>query len=225
MSSRKYESVTGKESFESLFDKYNKYKNISPKQSSSSLYKPPITKAEKGATLPDFINMVAEIVSKTLKKHNAIFIPDEGGIIKDPHATLEHPTILYKVVERKPVFELKPRPTEEIIENEHDEISRRFGMIYSQRQACTLQFDIVASDYLDANAVMNTFEEAMFTYTGYFKSKGVFEMYFERHLTDKNLDNYRQDLSVRSLQYHVEILKLITVFDSTIDDITVNSEL
>ena len=94
-------------------------------------------------------------------------------------------------------------------------------MIFGYRQKCILQFDIVASDCATANEVMNTFEEAMFTYTGFFKSKGINEMHFLKHFTDENLNNYRQDLSVRSLQYYVEIQKLITVFDSTIDDIDV----
>ena len=34
---------------------------------------------------------------KALKKHNAVFVPDEGKVIKDPHNTLEQPSILYKV--------------------------------------------------------------------------------------------------------------------------------
>lgn len=212
-------NVTGRESFETLFARHEKRLKEKTDQKKQVT---PIAKSEKGADLCDFISMVAKVMSKVLKKHNAVFVPDEGGVIKDPHNTLEQPTILYKVVERVPTFELKPRPTEEVIEDDSEEINRRYGTIYTQKQTCTIQFDVVASDYISANAVMNTFEETMFSYTGYFKSQGISEMYFKRHFTDKNLDNYRQDLSVRSLQYTVQIQKIITVFDSTIDDITVS---
>lgn len=181
----------------------------------------PILKAEKGADLDDFISDLAMILSRTLRKHNAVFVPDEGGIIKDPHNQLEETKILYKVIERVPLKELKPRPMEEIIEDENNSINKRTGMIYGQRQRCILQFDIVACDYVSANKVMKIFEETMFTYTGFFKSKGVYEMHFLKHFSDINYDTYRQDLSVRSLQYYIEIQKLITVFDTTIDNIDV----
>ncbi len=216
-----FNNVTGQETFETLLARRNKMiQDAKPTKKFENRNQINITKAEKGADLNDFISMIAKVMSKALKKHNAVFIPDEGGIIKDPHKTLEQPTILYKIVERKPTLELKPRPTEEVVEDNDSDTNRRFGTIYTQKQSCVVQFDVVASDYISANSVMNTFEEAMFTYTGYFKSQGVAEMYFLKHFTDKNLDNYRQDLSVRSLQYHVQIQKIITVFDTTIDDVT-----
>ena len=68
---------------------------------------------------------------------------------------------------------------------------------------------------------MNTLEDTIFTYSGYFKSKGVAEIVFKRHFTDRNYDRYRQWLSVRSLQYDIEIEKLTTVFDTTIESISI----
>jgi hypothetical protein len=176
-------------------------------------------KAEKNATMEDFISMVAMITSKALKKHNVVFIPDEGAIISDPQKKLEKTTILYQVISRVPHMELKARPLETIIEDIDDEGNRRFGQNWSQRQDCVIQFDVVACDYATANEVMSTFEDTIFTYTGYFKSKGVAELYFKKYYTDKNLDKYRQWLSVRSIQYNLIIEKLVTVFDTTIKDI------
>lgn len=211
-----FKNINGNESFEELLSRHERMQKDFFQRAIS-----PVLKADKGADLDDFIGMIAMIVSKALKKHNAVFVPDEGKVIKDPHNTLEQPSILYKVIERIPLKELKPRPMEEVTEDKDDETNRRHGMIFGYRQKCILQFDIVASDCATANEVMNTFEEAMCTYTGFFKSKGVNEMHFLKHFTDENLNNYRQDLSVRSLQYYVEIQKLITVFDSTIDDIDI----
>lgn len=200
--------------FEELLSKNERIKNTPLAKINT-----PILKADSGCTLDQFISIISMILRKTLKKHNTVFVPDEGGIIKDPHKKLEETKILYKIIERKPVKELKPRPMEEIVEDAEDNINKRYGMIYGQRQQCILQFDVVACDYQTANKVMNIFEDTIFTYTGFFKEKGINEIYFLRHFTDQNLDSYRQELSVRSLQYYVEIQKLITVFESTIDNI------
>lgn len=178
-------------------------------------------KAERNATLDEFVSMLSMVLSRVFKNQNVIFIPDEGAVLEDPQKKLENTSILYKVVERVPKLELKARPMEAIIEDVDDEGNRRFGHTWSQRQVCTVQFDVIACDYITANEVMSTFEDTMFSYTGYFKSKGVAEMYFKKHYTDQNLDKYRQNMSVRSIQYFVEIEKLITVFDTTIEDIDV----
>lgn len=200
--------------FDELIRRSDKLMNqIQPKRA------PKILKSEKNATLDDLISMIAMICSKSLKKYDAVFNPDEGAIIDDQKEKLEHPYILYKVIERKPKLELKPRQMENIIEDIDDKGNRRFGTVWAQRQTCIVQFDVVAQDYETANKVMSTFEETMFSYSGYFKNKGVAELLFSKYFTDVNLDKYRQEFSVRSIQYSVEIEKLITVFDTTIEDI------
>ena len=75
--------------------------------------KSPLLKAAKNATLTDFIAMVARLCDKSLKKYRVKFIPDEGATIADPAKQLEQPTILYRVIERKPKNELKMRHSED----------------------------------------------------------------------------------------------------------------
>src|SRR5574344_1927793 len=66
--------------------------------------------ANKTADLDDFIRMVGEIVSKTMKKNNVIFCPDEGARIKtDQSKKIEHPYIYFKIIDATPKGELKPR--------------------------------------------------------------------------------------------------------------------
>jgi len=178
-------------------------------------------KATKNATLEDFISMLAEVCSKAMKPWNAELNPNEGAVLKDDDKTLDHPVILYEVVNRVPKLELKPRQLEEITEQIDPDQQIRHGRTWSQRFSCVIQFNVVASDYATANAVMTTLEDTIFTYTGYFKSKGVAELVFKRHYTDKTYDRYRQWLSVRSLQYDIEIEKLTTVFDTTIEEISI----
>jgi len=178
-------------------------------------------RATKNATLEDFISMLAEVCSRAMKPWNAELNPNEGAVLKDEDKELKHPVILYEVVNRIPKMERKPRQMEDIVEIVDPGGQKRIGRTWGQRFACVIQFNIVASDYSTANAVMSTLEDTIFTYTGYFKSKGVAELIFKRHFTDKTYDRYRQWLSVRSLQYDIEIEKLTTVFDTTIEDISI----
>ena len=177
-------------------------------------------KAAQNATLEDFIAMLGEVCSKTMQKWQAELNPNEGAILKDDDRKLEHPVILYEVVDRIPHNELKPRQLEDIIEQVDDAGHTRRGQIWIQRFRCVVQFNVVASDYATANKVMSTLEDAILTYSGYFKSKGVGELLFKRHFTDKNYDRYRQWLSVRSIQYQLIVEKQTTVFDTTIESIS-----
>lgn len=182
----------------------------------------PLSTAAKNATVEDFISMVTKLSNKALKSLNVEFYPDEGATIADPEKKLEKTAILYRVIERKPKNKLKMRHSEnieEIVDEKNNK--KRLGQIWSQRQDCIIQFDIVASDYATANKVMNSFEDMIFQYSGYFKKNGVAEIYFKKYFTDTSIDRYRQYLSVRSIQYFVEIEKQTTIFNSTLEEIIV----
>ena len=182
----------------------------------------PLSTAAKNATVEDFISMVTKLSNKALKSLNVEFYPDEGATIADPEKKLEKTAILYRVIERKPKNELKMRHSEnieEIVDEKNNK--KRLGQIWSQRQDCIIQFDIVASDYATANKVMNSFEDMIFQYSGYFKENGIAEIYFKKYFTDTSIDRYRQYLSVRSIQYFVEIEKQTTIFNSTLEEIIV----
>ncbi len=185
------------------------------------LEKIPPLQANKSATLEDFIEMVNNVSLKALKKYNVEFIPDEGARLqKDFKTNLEKSYILYQVISREPLLELKPRTRQDIIEhNSVESITERHGTVWGQKSLAVVQFNILACDYKTANKVMNVFEELIFKYTAYFKKNGVAEILFKKQLTDQNLDYYRQSLSVRSLQYEVRIEKLYAQFKSDIADI------
>lgn len=183
----------------------------------SGLRKP--LKADKSASLYDFIKMVSKVVALALKDKGVEFVPDEGKrLVIDPQVPLEHPYITYKVVDRSPKGELKPRERETlIVENTDNETDARKGRVYGQKFKCIVQFNIIASEYSEADEVMNTFEDLMMSYAHYFKKNGVAELLFEKHFTDENFDIFRQTVSVRSLQYYVEVEKLTVMFDQEIE--------
>ena len=179
--------------------------------------------ADKSASLDDMMVMISELVSKTMKKQKVEFKPDEGVRLSvDQAEKLEHPYIFYKILNCDPLKELKPRVRESILERDIDEKDARPGEVYGQLFRCNVQFDILGRDYKEVQAVMNSFEDLIFSYTAYLKRNGVAEIIFTRRLTDSNLDLYRQKCSVRSIQYYVEIEKLFTFYQTEISDITVS---
>lgn len=180
-------------------------------------------KADKSATLFDFIQMVGKVVSRAMKEDGVEFLLDEGKRIpQDPKMQMDHPYITYKVKSRTPKNEIKPRERESFIkEDTFSQTDARQGRIYGQKFVCEVQFNIIASEYTQADRVMNIFEDLIFSYTHYFKKNGVSELFFQKHLTDTDYDIYRQDISVRNLVYYVEVEKLYVMFDSEIDGVFV----
>ena len=182
--------------------------------------RPEPLKAEKSASLEDFIEMVGMLIRKTMKKQRVEFIPDEGARLSvDVTQKMDHPYITFDVISRVPSKELKPRVREVIRENIPDKRNQRTGLVWGQRQDAVIQFNIFACDYIKANDVMKKLEDLIFMYTAFFKKNGVAEVLFRQQGTDQNLDYYRQGCSVRSLQYSLSIEKLMVQYDSDIESI------
>lgn len=174
----------------------------------------------KGASLTDFIDMVGTIVEYTLEDLNVKFMPDENKKnFTDPDTSFDHSIITYKVNSRKPKNELKPMAREEVKENCDGQ--DRLGMKYGIRYDCKVQFNVFASEYAMANKIMERFEELMISYAGYYKENGVANLYFTNQYTDSEYNNFRETMSVRNLEYYVEIEKIIVIFNEKIKDIPV----
>lgn len=180
--------------------------------------------ADKNCDLDDLFAMINKLVVKALKKDNVEFNPDEGArFVVDQQVPINHPIIQFDVISYEPKLELKPRVINQFIEESDDKNDRwkRYGQVWSQRFKCVIQFNIIGSDYITANKVMRDFEELMFRYAGYFKQQGVAEIVFKSRFSDKNYDYYRQNLSVRSLQYYVEIERNYVSYDTDISGVLI----
>lgn len=175
-------------------------------------------KADKGATLYDFIKMVDKLVELTIP--NAKFIPDEGKVMTlDAMTNFDCPVITYQVLKRKPKKEIKPRLREMLNEVTEDTSTQRTAEIWGQKFECQVQFNVFASVYSEAEQVMENFEETIIKHAGFFKRNGVAELFFEEHITDSHFDTLRESLSIRSLIYYVEIEKLTVMFKEKINEI------
>lgn len=178
--------------------------------------------ANRSATLYQFIEMIDRIMGLTMPKVK--FIPDEGKVLDlDSMADFNNPIITYKIIERVPKAELKPRVRESIVEK--DEVNGdRVGEVYGQKFKCLVQFNMFASVYKEAEEVMEKFEELITTYTGFFKENGVAEILFKEHSTDNHYAKLRETLSIRNLTYYVEIEKLTVIFKEKIKEIEIMAQ-
>lgn len=182
-----------------------------------------LLKSEATMDLFQFIQFVQKLVNITMKDMEVEFIPEEGRTIIDaPEIILKHPIITYSIQNReiKSKNGLKPTHREVIIENEGKD-NQRIGDVYGQKFESIVQFNIFASVYDVAEKVMKKLEELLFTYTGSLKKKGLGELIFQRQLTDTHLDQFRQNTSIRSIQYYVETEHVFVVFRDTIEDIEI----
>lgn len=175
-------------------------------------------KANKGASLYDFVKMLDNLLELTMPQVK--FVPDEGKVLTlDAMTNFDCPVITYQVLKRKAKKEIKPRLREITLEKVDDKNSQRTAEIWGQKFECLVQFNIFASVYSEAEQVMEHFEETIIKHTGFFKKNGVAELIFEEHITDSHFNTLRESLSIRSLIYYVEIEKLTVMFKEKINEI------
>lgn len=180
-------------------------------------------KAEKNADIPDLIEMISQMVTVGMKELNVEFVPDDGArLIIDPNKKTVKKNYIYFFVYSRIPLEMKPRFREEIQTNVDNGNKRRIGNIYGQKFEAIIQFNIIGCSYDEANKVMTRFEELMFQYIGYFKKNGIIDCVFHKQLTDQNYDVYRNNVSVRNLQYKCQVERLIPEFDAMMVDIDPN---
>lgn len=208
--------------FERLIKHEQEVRENRVKEHIATKTKAPPLKANKSASLEDFIKMVDKMISKTMKDLKVSFIPDDQNKrIRDQGEKINEPYITHKVTNREPDGELKPRIREQITENGHDKSDNRQGEVRGQRFICDVQFNIFATEYKTAQEIMQRFEENMFKYSYYFMQNGVQQLLFKRQFEDKNYSVFRENISVRNLLYTVTIEHLIAGFNSEIEDISI----
>ena len=208
--------------FESLMKEREYLQETDPKQL-DILPSNPVSgpqKANKTANLFDLIKMIDKLISLTMK--DVIFIPEEGKTLQlDAMKKIEKTIITYSVKSREPKKELKARVRETVDEQVYASEDQRQGEIWGQKFKCTVQFNIFASVYSEAEEVMEKFEELITSYSGFFKENGIAEIFMLKQFTDEVYNQLRETLSVRNLHYYVEIEKLTVIFREKIKEIEI----
>lgn len=111
---------------------------------------------------------------------------------------------------------IKPQQTETIKEVEGGSKTGDAFLVYRQSFDCTVEFDFYGNTLKDSRELMNRFEEAMLTFTGYLKKSGVKEIYFLKEIQAKNSLNYVSSIPMTCLHYFIQLERNNTVRVSTI---------
>lgn len=182
-------------------------------------------RAEQSISFDEFIELLVKLVEKALYEDQVKMSPDEGATINDRDRPINNPYIFFKIISGKTINSIKPRLMENTIrrapghpeyrpDNKYpvkENIEEEGVEVYRHAFEYVLQFDIFASSYATANKVLKDFEELMYDYTGYVKSRGVNELLYDQRLTDESNVQYREKYSVRSVRYILRIDKIFVV--------------
>ena len=182
-------------------------------------------RAEQSISFDEFIELLVKLVEKALYEDQVKMSPDEGATINDRDKPINNPYIFFKIISGKTINSVKPRLMENTIrrapghpeyrpDNKYpvkENIEEEGVEVYRHAFEYILQFDIFASSYATANKVLKDFEELMYDYTGYVKSRGVNELLYDQRLTDESNVQYREKYSVRSVRYILRIDKIFVV--------------
>lgn len=174
--------------------------------------------ANKNASYKDFLDMVSKLVVEDLKDKEVQFMHDDDAIrLINKHKrneTVENSIISYKLLRRSKISENKPRVRREISEKAEN----RLGMLYGQQFNYMVNFKVYSTNTMEADEVLDRFEDIMQQYLHYLKKNGVQEIMFDEQEEDKNVIIQDEIFSIRSITYRVQIDKMTVIFNGKIDE-------
>lgn len=144
---------------------------------------------------------------------------------RDPQQT-KLPVITYQVISKRPGIvskdgtrELKPRLRDTVRLAATDTSPADVVSIYAQ----WFDHDIVFELWEETNTALTQlgerFEEFMMTYSGYFKSRGVGEIIFDKMLNGYTSKSWRDNLVPKSYFYYVRLEQHVAVPSNVIKEI------
>jgi len=133
------------------------------------------------------------------------------------------PTIAYRLYDRYPEPHFKeraPRERETIRDPYRD---GEFVEIHGQFFTVVVEFSIYALEDEVADEVTSELEDFIFNYKGYFKKKGVNNIFFLRQGPDELFDKYKVHLAKRTLYFDITIEKIIPKMLNQIGQVNVEA--
>lgn len=113
--------------------------------------------------------------------------------------------------------EIKPR----LRYSDKTEDGRLFN-VYGQWFDFEVQFDIWAGTGDQADQYVEDFQQLIMQYTGFFKRKGVSQIFLKRQVNDNNTKQWRSDLINRTLVYYVKIDETRIIFPRELKTVDIN---
>lgn len=170
-------------------------------------------KADGCSNYDDFTTLLKSLVNITMPKVTFMHAFTRGA---DPDLN-KNPIITYHVISRKPADkEIKPQVRETIItDTEH-------LTIYGQKFDYVIEFNVWADTNVEADEIMNNFEDIIITYKGDMMNSGIQKIFFLEQLED-DPENGKNKLLCRPLRYLVRFERITVVKGSMLNLVVVRT--
>jgi hypothetical protein len=121
-----------------------------------------------------------------------------------------------EVTEKMPIKPILTGTLKEVVEGK--ETGDAF-QIYRQWFDCIVEFNIWGKDTFETRTIANGLETILGSYAGYFKKKGIAEMFFLREVSSRLSDRYLEGMPMKAILYYFKIERIQTLRVSTIEKI------
>lgn len=185
--------------------------------------KPDRLRAQGNAQVRDFIRMVGLIVESLFEDKHVVYTPYEKtySVREDMDQTLNHPYIAWRVVHReyKDKSSIGPYLRDSIFDDEG-----RSGEVSSECFKTRVRFYIINTEMNLCWDLMDEFEDMMIDYKSHIKKEGIVNYFFDQQLEDDFAQDFRDIVSILTLDYIVLTEKNRVIFRENTKSILLRGE-
>ncbi len=166
---------------------------------------------------------LVELLDKTfdLAKRGYTYLRDVKFYQEYPQGTkpedLRLPAITYRIDEKNPTQEKRPRHREQLPNESMDDHTIS---ISGQTYDCLVVFDVWGTGNREVDEIADQFEEFMTTFTGIFMEAGVGKITYRGLKTD-DLVNWKDQVTHRIIRYSVTLESIYVTSQKNIEEIRI----
>lgn len=180
-------------------------------------------RAKGNAQVRDFISMVGLIVESIFEDKHVEYLPYEKtySLLEDMDQTITHPYIAWRVIHReyRDKTALGPSIRDTLIDDEG-----RSGEVSSECFSTIVRFYIINTEMNSCLDLMEEFEDMLIEYRPHIKEQGIVNYYFSQQLEDSFAQDFRDIVSILTLDYIVLTEKNRVIFRENTKSILLRGE-
>lgn len=180
-------------------------------------------RAKGNAQIRDFISMVGLIVESLFEEQHVEYLPYEKTypIREDMDQTITHPYIAWRIIHReyRDRSAIGPYIRDELFDKEG-----RSGEVSSEAFQTRIRFYIINTEMNSCWDLMDEFEDMLIDYKSHIKQQGIVNYYFDQQLEDDFAQDFRDIVSILTLDYIVLTEKNRVIFRENTKSILLRGE-
>lgn len=184
---------------------------------------PPL-QAQQSCNFEDFTDIVSRLLNGAWGEDWGTFseaFPNgrDAKSLKLPIITYTLKEMVPGVIGKEGTREIKPRHRHTFPQEVHGGSATE---VYGQVLDCQVLFEIWEENNAKASALADKLRALLFMYTGFIKSQGVKELFFQRYANETEANKFRDSIVGRSLYYGVRLEDLIHIDTEVIERVVLN---